>query len=272
MSANEPESRGNGFVVEPIGVVRSPFIERVDAPRQASVADGVEGRVELFAGRGLEDALTDLDQWSYIWLIFWFDRNDQGFRPKVLPPRSTKKRGVLATRAPYRPNPIGLSAVKLESVAGLTLHVRGLDLLDGTPVLDIKPYLPYSDAIPDANHGWLDQQQQARPSDPLDRYEVVASALADTQLAYLREQHAIDLWPRISAALSLGPEPHAYRRIRTDAHGAVLAVKDWRVRFRAEGRIITAECLLSGYRPRELAPGGQAPDVHREFVARWPNV
>ena len=83
-------------------------------------------------------------------MLFWFDRNE-GWRPKVLPPRSRSgRKGVFATRSPHRPNPLGLSAVRLERVDGLTLHVSDVDMLDGTPVLDIKPYVAYTDAIADA--------------------------------------------------------------------------------------------------------------------------
>jgi tRNA-Thr(GGU) m(6)t(6)A37 methyltransferase TsaA len=260
------------FEIEPIGIVRSPFVERVDAPRQAPVAGDVEGRVELFAGRMLEDALQDLALWDHLWLITWFHHN-AGFRPKVQPPRSAVKRGVLATRAPYRPNPIGLTAVRLERVDGLVLHVRGLDLLEGTPVLDIKPYVPYSDAIPDANHGWLDVEASAltRPADPLPAYAVAFSDHAQMQLSYLCAEHDIDLVERIKSALALGPSPHAYRRIRREGEAYVLSVRDFRVVFADVGkRTLQVVALRSGYKPRELhAADGAAPAAHRAFVARF---
>lgn len=260
--------------LRPIGVVRSPFAERVQAPRQPPIAEGIEGRVELWPGRGFEDALLDLDQWDHIWLVTWFHHNAD-YRPKVLPPRSSKKRGVLATRAPYRPNPIGLSAVRLLRVEPLTLFVAGLDLLDGTPVLDIKPYVPYTDAIPQANHGWLDGERTAgeRPQDPLASYEVRFEPLAEAQLAFLRDAHGLQLAPRIEAALALGPSPHAYRRIKVSGEGYTLAVKDWRVDFRAEGKVMRVNQLKSGYRPRALfSDDPSVPAAHRAFVAKWPNA
>lgn len=262
------------IALQPIGVVRSPFIERVDAPRQPRLADRVEGRVELSAGRGFEDALLDLEQWDHIWLVVWFHQNVD-YRPKVQPPRSSKKRGVLATRAPYRPNPIGLSAVRLLRVEGLTLFVAGLDLLDGTPVLDIKPYVPYSDAIPDANHGWLDQERGSgeRPADPLAGYQVSFSPLALEQLAFLEQAHGIELTSRIEAALKLGPSPHAYRRIKVSGAGYTLAVKDWRVGFGAEDKQITVRELKSGYRPEAVfGPEPSAPLEHRAFLGKWPKA
>ncbi|MET0340853.1 MAG: tRNA (N6-threonylcarbamoyladenosine(37)-N6)-methyltransferase TrmO [Polyangiales bacterium] len=263
----------------PIGVVRSPFLERADAPRQPR-ADGAvreaEGEVVLFAGRGYEDALTDLSAWDYVWLVVWFHHN-QGFRPKVSPPRSAVRRGVFATRAPYRPNPIGLSAVRLLAVEGLTLRVRGLDLLDGTPVLDVKPYVPYTDAIADAGHGWLDDAPPPAlapgtlPADPRPAFTISFAPHAAAQLAYLRDAHAVDLAARIEAQLALGVTPHAYRRIKKDGPRFRLALKDWRVWFEVEGRAATVVAIGSGYRPRELfGEAGQAPEAHRAFAARWP--
>jgi tRNA-Thr(GGU) m(6)t(6)A37 methyltransferase TsaA len=130
----------DSFVVRPIGLVRSPFAEKAEAPRQAVAegAAGVAGRIEMFPEH--EHALDDLDGFDRIWVLFWF-HEAHGSRAKVLPPRSNRKRGVFATRSPHRPNPIGMSAVRLERVDGLVLHVRDLDLIDGTPVLDIKPAL-----------------------------------------------------------------------------------------------------------------------------------
>src|SRR5436190_569902 len=131
--------------------------------RQPNTAQAAPGTVELFSGRDFEHALEDLTTFRYIWLIFWFDQSE-GWRPKVLPPRSEKRRGVFATRSPHRPNPLGMSLVELTGIDGLVLSVKGLDLLEGTPVLDIKPYIPYADSRPDAGHGWLDEP--AGQSDP----------------------------------------------------------------------------------------------------------
>lgn len=248
------------LTMTPIGVVRSPFLERVDAPRQPSAAPHVEGRVELYPGRGFEDAIQDLDTWDHLWLVFWFDRNDDGYRPKVLPPRSAIKRGVLATRSPYRPNPIGLSAVRLVRIEGLTLHIRGLDLLDGTPVLDIKPYVAYTDAIPDASSGWLES-----PDDPREVYQVDYEPKAVEQLDYLRMAHAIDLKPRIDASLALGPAPHAYRRIRRRGELSELAVKEWRAIFRVDGHRMQVLHIESGYKRKDTP----TPEAHRAFRALY---
>jgi tRNA (adenine37-N6)-methyltransferase len=257
------------LTLTPIGVVHSPFRDRADAPRQPR-ADGTvdaEGTVELFAGRGFEDALSDLALWDHIWVVFWFDRNRE-FRPKVQPPRSDVKRGLFATRSPYRPNPIGISALQLLAVEGLVLRVRGLDLLDGTPVLDVKPYVPYTDAIPHASHGWLDPGEPgaAPVRDPRPAYQVVFGPAAREQLDFLRALE-LDLEPALVAQLALGPSPHAYRRIKQDGDKLRIALKDWRAWFTVHERVITVERLGSGYKARELAG---APPVHGSFVARFP--
>lgn len=263
-----PMKEPRTFTLQQIGVVHSPYRERVDAPRQPRLEGDVEGRVELFPGHGYEDALCDLSAWDHIWLLFWFDRNEQGYTPKVQPPRSDRKRGVFATRAPYRPNPVGMSAVQLVRVDGLVLHVRGLDLLDGTPIVDVKPYVPYADAIPQANHGWLELAPNAgvAPRDPGPRYEVTFADPANIQLAWLSEAHAIDLAPRIVAQLALGPEPHAYRRIRREGDKLRLAIKEWRAWFRVEGTRVTVERIASGYKRSEL---DSAPAVHGAFCERF---
>lgn len=254
----------DALTLRPIGVVHSPFKERVDAPRQASAARGIEGTIELFSGSNFEQALEDIQSFNFIWVLFWFHLNTT-WKPKVSPPRSGLRRGVFATRSPYRPNPIGLSAVELRNVEGLTLSVRSLDILDGTPVLDLKPYIPYSDSVPDAGSGWLEA-----PSDPQPDHEVVFSPLATEQVRFLRSSFGLEIAERFVAALRLGPEPQAFRRIRKDGTGYVIAVKDWRARFVANGQTITVTEFQTGHRPQVLATSeDSALDAHRAFVTRF---
>jgi tRNA-Thr(GGU) m(6)t(6)A37 methyltransferase TsaA len=249
------------FTFDPIGVVRSPFVERASAPRQAVAGAGTEGTIELLPGRRFEDALSDIEEWERLWVLFVFHENvGLGWRPKVLPPRSEKKRGVFATRAPYRPNPIGMSVVRLLGVDGLVLRVADLDILDGSPVLDLKPYVPYADAFPDARTGWLDPVLDPRPA-----FEVAWEERAKEELAWLKDTHAVDLAEPIAKVLALGPQPHAYRRIRREGEGFLLALKEWRVRFRVDGKRVTVSRLASGFKDAELA----REPLHRAFVARF---
>lgn len=258
------------LTLEPIGHVRTALATKVEAARQPSASGGAPGRIELLPGRHFEHALADLDGWEYIWVLFWFDRN-AGWRPKVLPPRSRSgRKGVFATRSPHRPNPLGLSAVRLERIEGLTLHVRDVDMLDGTPVLDIKPYVAYTDAIPAAGAGWL--AAAAAPQDPVPAFMVEWSELAAEQAAWVEARTGLALRERITESLLLGPEPHPYRRIRRERDGLVLAVKEWRALFSVAGRRVCVAALATGYRPAELARAARDERrlAHREFAALWP--
>lgn len=160
------------FLFQPIAHVRSPYAQRIDAPHQPTVIEGTESgsaaeaRIEFIDDLPTR-AYRDLEGFERIWLLFAFDRSE-GWRSEVRPPRGGGRRSVLATRAPHRPNAIGLSAVELLGVEDGVLHVRGVDLLDGTPILDIKPYVPYADAFPDASAGWIDELDavQGRHSAP----------------------------------------------------------------------------------------------------------
>jgi tRNA (adenine37-N6)-methyltransferase len=253
------------LTLRPIGVVHSPFVDRLAAPRQAAVSD-VVGTIELFPQSGIEHALEDLASFRVIWVLFWFHLN-AGWRPKVRPPRSRERRGVFATRSPHRPNPIGLSAVELLGIEGRVLQVKNLDMLDGTPVLDLKPYVPYTDAIAEGSSGWLERAE--RPVDPGPRYAVEFSPAALERLAFL-EALSIGLREPVVRALELGPAPHPYRRIKREGDGFVLAHKEWRFAFESEGGRIVVTSVRSGYRASELFQStdpGLAP--HRVFVERF---
>lgn len=254
---------------EPIGVVHSPFTEKRAAPRQGVVAHA-EGSIELFAKTGYEDALSDLEGFERIFVIFHFHRADH-FRPKVLPPRSSVRRGVLATRSPHRPNPIGLSIVRLVAIEGLVLRVGDIDMIDGTPVLDVKPYVPYADAFPNARVGWLDDErardasESEAPRDPIASYDVKFEEDAARALAWLARRGE-NLREALERALALGPRPHAYRRIRKKGDALEIAVKDFRAAFTAHDHTITVTRVYSGYSPKELATS--APELHRAFASR----
>jgi tRNA (adenine37-N6)-methyltransferase len=259
--------------VRPIGYMRTSHATKVEAPRQPAASDAA-GVIELLPGPDLQHAIEDLAGWERIWVIFWFDRN-QGWRPKVLPPRSTTgRKGVLATRSPHRPNPLGLSVLRLVRIDGARLHVQDVDLLDGTPILDIKPYVAYTDAFPDSASGWL-----AQP-DPRPDHIVTFTDRATTQLAWIAQHSPLPLRERIEGTLRLGPQPHPYRRIRRGKGGdMVLAVQDWRVEFRACGQTIEVVGLRSGYKASQLestgtvqpdaAPAATALLLHREFRDRF---
>jgi len=142
---------------EAIGVIHTPHKTAGEAPIQPSKADEARGRVEL--RREFEAGLADLDGFSHILLLYHLDRSS-GYRLRVVPFLDTRERGLFATRAPWRPNPIGLTVVRLLAVEGSTLRVAGVDMIDGTPLLDLKPYVPEIDAVPGARGGWFEERRR----------------------------------------------------------------------------------------------------------------
>jgi tRNA (adenine37-N6)-methyltransferase len=255
-----PKEPLTSLTLTPIGVVRSPHSERRHAPRQATLEPDTRGTIELFGERGFENALADIETWTHLWVVFWFHLN-QGWRPMVRPPRGSRRRGVFSTRSPHRPNPIGLSAVVLERREGLILHVKELDLLDGTPVLDIKPYVPYSDCLTAAKEGWLQDDHGVV-------FAVNFEALAQQQLQALAAQGE-QLRATLEQTLTLGPNQPHYRRIkklRDDVYQ--VAVKAWRAHFRCEDERVYVTRIVSGYRGDELRFNADPDlDIHRLLMA-----
>lgn len=141
----------------PIGVIRSPFAEPEEMPIQPTGAAGVTGTVEVF--EAFREGLDDLDGFSHVILLYHFHRS-RGFALRVVPFLDSRPRGLFATRAPKRPNPIGVSVVALDRVDGGSLHIRNVDILDGTPLLDIKPYVPAFDAPAEVRTGWLEKARE----------------------------------------------------------------------------------------------------------------
>ena len=143
--------------VEPIGVIHSPFAQREDMPIQPIGAAGAAGRVEVF--EPFRAGLRDLEGFSHVILLYHFHRSE-GFALTVRPFLDDREHGVFATRAPRRPNPIGLSVLRLEGIKQGVLRVRDVDILDGTPLLDIKPYVPDFDRPEAVRVGWLEGRRQ----------------------------------------------------------------------------------------------------------------
>jgi tRNA-Thr(GGU) m(6)t(6)A37 methyltransferase TsaA len=221
-----------------IGIFHGNTSSKHRAPRQPDIHFGIDGYIQLNEGLNIHQALKDLDTFSHIWLIYGF-HEAKHWKPMVLPPRGTQKRGVFATRSPYRPNPIGTSVVRLDSISGLKLYVIGTDLLDGTPIYDIKPYIPYADSIPDANAGWIDTLNHTET-------EIVLSEEMQTLILNA------DIAPIILHAKQIlrdSPYPHPYRRIKHigEQHFEV-AIKEWRICYRIlqEGMVILDSIYQAG--------------------------
>lgn len=185
-----------------IGYIKTPYPEKFGIPRQPNLVPSAHAEFELlpeFQKTGVFDGLQGA---SHIWLLFWFHHQAQDWSPKVRPPRlgGNDKIGIFATRSPFRPSPIGLSVVQLLEVREHRLKLSGVDLLDGTPILDIKPYVPYSDCLPaakfeltkDANRllpvEFTGQAQEMLSAHPL-LYDLIRETLAqDPRPAYHLDQ------------------------------------------------------------------------------------
>lgn len=150
-------------VIRPVAYIRSDFSEKFGIPRQSGLVDALTARIVFEPEFRRPEAIRDIEGFSHLWLIWQFSQAlTSEFHPTVRPPRlgGNERRGVFATRSPYRPNALGLSCVELAGVENGELIVRGADLLDGTPIFDIKPYLPYVDAYPDARGGFTDTTKE----------------------------------------------------------------------------------------------------------------
>lgn len=209
--------------IKPVAVFRSPLKEKFGTPRQAGLAPSLRG--EIVFGEGYSPGMLDgLQDFDYLWLVWGFDRNGSGGGAKVRPPRlgGNRKCGVYATRSPYRPNPLGLSSVRIESVdaaAGI-IRVLGADLVDGTPIYDVKPYVVYADSHPEARSGFVDEV----PWEPLEVHFPSGTApLEERDAAGLRE------------ILSQDPRPR-YQNDPERIYG--LAYKNFNVRFRVRERTL----------------------------------
>jgi tRNA-Thr(GGU) m(6)t(6)A37 methyltransferase TsaA len=226
------------FTLKVIGFFQGNTTSKHRAPRQPDATLGIDGTIELMKGQDFEQALLDIASFSHIWLIYGF-HSAKGWKPMVLPPRGDKKRGVFATRSPYRPNPIGISVVKLVKISGLKIHVQGTDLLDGTPIYDIKPYIPYADSISDANAGWIDTLNH-------NETEIV---LSEEMQLLMKDSESAHIIMHAKQILRDSPYPHPYRRIKQVKENIYeVAIKEWRIQYRIikEGNVILDSMSQAG--------------------------
>jgi len=252
---------------DPIGTVCAEQKYKYQQPRQGEFAQN-SGTIELISGRNFEQALEDLQGFSHIWVIYQFHHNEH-WKPKVNVPISPdgKKKGVFATRSPYRPNPIGLSCVKLTKISGLTLHIENFDLLDGTPVLDIKPYISQYDSQPEASSGWLLEELPSV-------FDCVWNESASTQANWLIAHNGPDLFDLVQVQLSIDPLNRLRKRISLEPDGsAVLAFRTWRIGYRVDGQTVLVDRIWSGYSLADLVEGAEDrwedKPVHRLFVKEF---
>ena len=249
-----------------IGWISCPQRYRYEAPRQGVLMPDSEAIIQLHEGRDFDEALYGLSGFERIWVVFEFHLNET-WHPRVQPPREGEpRRGVFATRSPHRPNRIGLSCVRLLSIDGLQLTVAGHDLLDQTPVWDLKPYVPYADAFPDAQAGWLDDVVTAR-------YEVEFAPGAAQVADWIAEHGKLDCVNFARVQLMTDPTDGERKRIEQQADGDyVISYRTWRLQYRVveKSRMVTVTQIGSGYSETDLAVAEDRHDdkaVHRAFLA-----
>ena len=261
------------LALEPIGYIRTGKHLKFAALHQPEEAAPESHGLEMQPGRGYQDGLRDLDGFSRIWLIWWFHKNTS-WRPMVLPPRGPAvRRGVFATRSPHRPNPLGITPVQLRRIDGLLLPLGPCDLIDGTPIFDIKPYIPAYDSFPSEPAGWIDSLDAALAAPP--PFVVSLSPLAQAQADWLQSHWEIDFQPRLAQLLGRDPSPHRTRRIKRAADGLLsIGCGAWRAHFAVLGSAVQVLFLEPGFPLRFLhRPGREAvPDLAAQlaFLERWP--
>lgn len=216
--------------IEPIAYFRSPFATKFGVPKQSGLVENLVGTIEFVPQYRNADALRGMEDFDYLWLIWEFSANRHAATsPVVRPPLlgGNRKVGVFASRSPFRPNRLGLSSVRISEIEidttrGPLIHVLGADLMDGTPIYDIKPYVVYADSHPEARSGFVDKNairwlEVVVP-------DAVAARYSSDELAALRK------------VLSLDPRPH-YQDNPEKVYGMMYAGKD--VKFRVEGDVLT---------------------------------
>ena len=254
------------YEMRPVAHVRTDLPGKFALPRQGGRVEELTGRVVFEEGFRDRNALRGIEGFSHLWLIWVFDRVESGkWSPTVRPPRlgGNTRIGVFASRSPYRPNPIGLSCVKLEKIDGLKLAVSGHDFLDGTPVLDLKPYIPAADAFPEAKAGWRDEADAAEL--PVDFSE---NALR--KMMYVEKLCGLDLKNFCAVQLSHAPTSPERKRIKALADGCYgIGCRTWQVIYQVNDNGVQVTDVRSHYVADELKAGADDPygdkDFHRAF-------
>ena len=217
------------LLLKPVAYYRGPFGSKFGIPRQSSLARGIRGRIVFTKPYQVPEALRGLDGFSRIWLVWGFSANKAAkgdWQPTVRPPRlgGNAALGIWATRSPYRPNPLGLSCVEVEAIEGMEIIVRGADLMDGTPIYDIKPYVVYADSYPEARSGFAQSAPEAR-----------LKVVIPDDLPFTEQQRI-----QLTEVLSLDPRP-AYQDSPDKEYAMPFDGAD--VRFRVENGVLT----VTGY-------------------------
>ncbi len=229
------------YSIEPIGIIETPYKEKFAVPRQPRLVPAAKARVKLLGEANSPEAVRGLTQFSHLWLLFLFDQNlDAGWKPTVRPPRlgGNERVGVFASRSTFRPNGIGMSAVEVIGVTKkgdqIYIDLGSVDLVDSTPIIDIKPYIPYSDSIPEAQGGYADEEP--------DKSKVTFSSQALVMMAKRSDtEHVLRV---IEQVLAQDPRP-AYKKNKPDNKEYAVNLFDLNVKFTITDNLITVTTIES---------------------------
>jgi len=226
------------YSIEPIGIIRSPYKEKFAVPRQPGVVPSACSEIILQGSANTIEAVRGIEQFSHLWLLFLFDQNlEAGWRPTVRPPRlgGNERIGVFASRATFRPNGIGMSAVELKGIrqkgSDIIIELGGVDLVDGTPIIDIKPYVPYSDSLPQALGGFA-----------ADEPETLPVVFTDTALEQLKMDDNAYQQTVISEVLAQDPRP-AYKKNKIDTKEYAVHLFNFNVKFTVQDGLVTVTTI-----------------------------
>jgi tRNA-Thr(GGU) m(6)t(6)A37 methyltransferase TsaA len=250
--------------LSPIGVFRSDKKRPYEAASQGSLDQSQElGLIELHPGHNFEQAMRGLAKMSHLWVLFWFHQKEH-WKPLVMVPRgTTDKQGVFSTRSPYRPNPLGLSLVEIAEVTERKIWVRNFDILDGTPIFDLKPFHPEADVPTNPRFGWMENLH-------LQEFAVSTTPQFDRKAQYLFTQGVKQLVPFCNQQLRYDPFNSEKKRVLMESESnGILAYRTWRVHFHTQGQLIRLETIRSGYSDHDLkaqVDKWNDKDIHREFI------
>ena len=261
------------FEFESIGTFNCKANRPYEMPRQGVLEQSERGYIQLNAHRNFEQCVRDLEGFDRIWIVYVFHISGDFWHPMVHPPRCPdgKKKSLFATRSPHRPNPIGMSCVKIHKIKGLKIWVEESDLLDQTPILDIKPYIPYADSFPNAQIGWLENIEKTA-------FELFWSDSVLAQLEWLKNNSENNLKPLIHNHLEYIPLHTRHKRVHKTPHLGpntyVLALKIWRIVFRIDEALQTIHILelMTGFKEHELDEPEDPfneKDLHKAYIHQF---
>lgn len=248
-----------------IGKISSQYDSKYQAPRQANITQTRQlSKIELFDWVEAHFSLRELDGVERIFIFYIFDRSTN-WKPIVNPPRGNKKVGVFASRSPYRPNPIGMSICKIVEVDSNYIIVENADLLDNTPIIDIKPYIPEYDSFPESRVGWIDELEKHS-------YDFVISEKVSKIYNLLKDFSAemniegFDYFNTILDLLNANPYPKKYRRIKKlDENKYQIAIKSWRFEYIISENKIEICDFYSGYTKSQINNNVENNDSIHQF-------